>query len=181
MKTKKKFSVKTRKIIFSKGPIHLVDCEVSMPNGKILSRQIIEHPGAVVIIPKLAPNRYVLIRQFRFAVHGWLWEFPAGGIEPGESLKAAAVRECIEEVGLRPRKLKKLVEFYPTPGISGEIMHLYLAQNLVPDHAPGDEDEEIEKRVFPLKKIEQFICEGKIKDAKTILGFFYLKNLSLTS
>lgn len=173
----KPFYVKRRKVIFSKGPIHLVDCEVKMPNGKILSRQIIEHPGAVVIIPEVKPGRYLLIRQFRFATRDWLWEWPAGGIEPEEkkNLKAAACRELMEETGFRPKKLTMIVEFYPTPGISSERMYLYLAQNLVPEFAKGDEDEEIESKEFSLAEIKRMIDRGKIQDAKTILGYFYLK------
>ena len=174
MKSKRTFRVKRRRVIFSKGPIHLVDCAVQMPDGRILSRQVLEHPGAVVIIPKIRRGRYFLIRQFRFATRDWLWEFPAGGVESGESLKQAARRELIEECGLRPRRLTKLVQFYPTPGISGEIMHLYLAEDLVPDHAEGDEDEAIRKREFSLGEIGTMIRRGVIRDAKTIVGFFYL-------
>lgn len=114
MMKKKTFLVKTRSVVFSKGPIHLVDCQIRMPDGKMLSRQIIEHPGAVVIIPEYAPGKYLLIRQFRFAARSWLWEWPAGGIEPGESLKKAAVRELMEETGFRPARLRKLMDFYPT-------------------------------------------------------------------
>ncbi len=172
---KRSFKVKKRKVIFSKGPIHLVDCEVRMPAGKILSRQILEHNGAVVILPKAGPDRYILIRQFRFAAKDWLWEFPAGGIELGEPLKKAAARELAEETGFRPLRLTKLFSFYPTPGISGEIMYLYLAEKLVPDLRTGDEDEEIEKHEFSLSQMLRMVKRGKIRDAKTILGIFYLK------
>jgi len=171
---KKKFNVKKRKVIFSKGPIHLVDCDVAMPSGKLLSRQILEHPGSVVIIPRLARDRYVLVRQFRFATKSWLWEFPAGGRELGESIQQTAKRELMEEIGYRPRKLKKLLEFYPTPGISGEKMYLYLAEQLVPATAPQDEDEELEVHEFTSRQIERMVRQGKIIDAKTILGFLYI-------
>lgn len=173
---KKKCEVLKRRVIFSKGPIHLVDCDVQMPSGKVLSRQILEHPGAVVIIPKLGKDRYILIRQFRFAAGGWLWEFPAGGIERGESFKRAAARELAEETGLRPRKLKKLSQFFPTPGISGEIMYLYLAEHLSPSMAQKDEDEELEVAEFSLSEIHRMIKRGAICDAKTILGYFYLRD-----
>ncbi len=172
---KRSFKVKKRRVVFSKGPIHLVDCQVRMPGGKTLSRQILEHPGAVVIIPKKGPDTYLLIRQFRFAARDWLWEVPAGGIEPGESTRQAAVRELIEETGTRPRHLKKLFHFFPTPGVSGEIMHLFLAEGLTPAYADCDEDEEIEKKEFSLKEIERMIRRGTICDAKTILSFFYLR------
>ncbi len=172
---RKKYRVARRKVIFSKGPIHLVDCDVEMPDGRILSRQILEHPGAVVIIPRIGKSRYMLIRQFRFAAGSWLWEFPAGGIDPGENLRQAAARELTEECGLRPRKLKKLLQFYPTPGISGEIMYLFLAEDMVPDSAPGDEDEVIERKIFSITQIERMIRRGMIQDAKTIVGFYYLQ------
>lgn len=171
------FTVQSRRVIFSKGPIHLVDCRVKMPSGLVLSRQVIEHPGAVVIIPKLARDRYLLIRQFRFAARDWLWEFPAGGLEPGESRRQAAKRELIEETGYAPRRLKKLVEFYPTPGISGERMYLFLAEDLYPAEGKPDEDEEIESKLFSLSQIERMIRSGKIIDAKTILGFFYCRSV----
>lgn len=163
-------------MVFSKGPIHLVDCEVKMPSGRVLSRQIIEHPGAVVIIPEIKKGKYLLIKQFRFAAREWLWEWPAGGLEPNESLAKAASRELMEETGYYPKRLKKLIVFYPTPGISSERMYLYLAQGLVPRKAQGDEDEEIEVAEFSLKEIKRMVRQGKIQDAKTLLGIQFLKS-----
>jgi len=173
---KKKWIVKKRKVIFSKGPIHLVDCDVQLPDGLKLSRQIIEHPGAVVIIPQIAPNRYLLIRQFRFAARDWLWEWPAGGIEKGEDVRTTARRELAEEAGYSPRKLKLLFSFYPTPGISSEVMYLFLGQNLELKKEEGDEDERIEVQEFTLDEIGQMIQKGLIRDGKTMLGYFYLRN-----
>jgi len=180
--------VKKRKVVFSKGPIHLVDCDVTLPavnrKGKRevikISRQIIEHPGAVVVIPQIGSNRYLLIRQFRFAARDWLWEWPAGGIERGESLRMTARRELMEEAGYMPRQLKKVLSFYPTPGISSEVMHLFLAQNLVSKKAEGDEDERIEVREFTFSQIGQMIKKGRICDGKTILGYLLLKDLTET-
>lgn len=173
---KKDWVVKKRKVVFSKGPIHLVDCDVYMPDGLKLSRQIIEHPGAVVVIPQTSPGRYLLIRQFRFAARDWLWEWPAGGIEKGEAVRRAARRELCEETGFSPRKLKLLFSFYPTPGISSEVMHLFLGKDLAPKKAQGDEDERIEVREFTLDQIGRMIHQGRICDGKTMLGYFFLRN-----
>lgn len=175
MKPEHSYQVQSRKIVFSKGPIHLVDCLVSVDGQKPLSRQIIEHPGAVVILPKAGRDKYILIRQFRFAAKDWLWEFPAGGIEKGETRKAAAKRELMEEIGLKPGKLTQLISFYPTPGVSGEVMHLFLAEKLTPGFAEKDADEDIEQRVFTLSQIGRMIHRGQIKDGKTILGYYLLK------
>lgn len=174
---KNRFKILKKKIIFSKGPIHLMDCRIRTPQGKILSRQILEHPGCVVMIPRTNAGKYILVRQYRFPLDRYLWEFPAGGREPGESFAGAAKRELMEETGMRPGKLDKLLEFYPTPGVSGEQMHVFLASRLCPEGAPKDEDEDIKLKEFRLSQIGRMIRKGQIVDGKTIIGYFYLKNL----
>jgi ADP-ribose pyrophosphatase len=172
---KKQYRVFEKKVIFSKGPIRLIDCKVRTPQGKVLSRQVLEHPGCVVMIPRTHDGKYILVRQYRFPLEKHLWEFPAGGREPGETFPQAAKRELMEEIGMKPGKLKKLLEFYPTPGVSGEKMHAYLAWDLKPAIAPKDEDEDLEVRTFNLREISGMIRRGEIVDGKTLIGFFYLK------
>lgn len=174
---KKSYRVVKKRTIFSKGPICLVDCDVRTPHGIILRRQILEHPGCVVIIPKTRSGKYVLVRQYRFPLGKYLWEFPAGGREEDESNSQAAERELMEEIGMRPGRLKKLVAFYPTPGVSGEKMHLYLAWDLLPETAEKDEDEDFEIRHFSLRDLGRMISRGDIVDGKTILGYYYIKKL----
>ncbi len=173
---KKTYCVSKKKVIFAKGPIRLVDCMVRTPQGKLLSRQILEHPGCVVIIPETEDGKFILVRQYRFPLERHLWEFPAGGRESGETFPHAAKRELMEEIGMKPGKLRKLLEFYPTPGVSGEKMHVFLASGLKPAVAVKDEDEEFEIGVFSLAEIGRMIRRRKIVDGKTIIGFFYLKN-----
>ena len=173
---KKEYRVFEKKVIFSKGPIRLVDCKVRTPQGKVLSRQVLEHPGCVVIIPRTDEGKYVLVRQYRFPLEKHLWEFPAGGREPSETFPHAAKRELMEEIGMMPGKLKKLLDFYPTPGVSGEKMHVFLASALTPAVAQKDEDEDFELGVFSLSQIGAMIRSGRIVDGKTLIGYFYLKN-----
>jgi ADP-ribose pyrophosphatase len=172
---KKQYCVFEKKVIFSKGPIRLIDCKVRTPHGKVLSRQVLEHPGCVVIIPRTDTGKYVLVRQYRFPLEKHLWEFPAGGKEPVETFPHAARRELMEEIGMRPGKLEKLLEFYPTPGVSGEKMHVFLAWGLKPAVAQKDEDEDFELGTFSLSEIGRMIRRGEIVDGKTLIGFFYLK------
>lgn len=154
----------------------LVECQIQI-GKQLLKRHSIEHPGCVVIIPQLGPNWFLMVKQYRYAARDWIWEFPAGGIEEGESIPIAAKRELMEEAGYRPQKLKKLISFFPTPGISEEKMHLFLAQNLQPAYAEKDADEEFELKKFTLNQIGTMIRNRKIEDGKTIIGYFFLKEI----
>jgi len=173
---KKEYRVFEKKVIFSKGPIRLIDCKVRTPHGKVLSRQVLEHPGCVVIIPRTDAGKYILVKQYRFPLEKHLWEFPAGGKELGETFSRAATRELMEEIGMRPGKLKKLLEFYPTPGVSDEKMHVFLAKGLRPALAQKDEDEDFKLGSFSLSEIGRMIRRREIVDGKTLIGYFYLKN-----
>ncbi len=152
----------------------LVECHLKVGKQRLI-RQSIEHPGCVVVIPQLGRDRFLMVKQYRYAARGWIWEFPAGGIETHETMRQAANRELMEEAGYASRNLKKLISFFPTPGISEEKMHLYLAKNLRPAFAPKDDDEDFEIREFSLKEIGKMIETGKIEDAKTIIGYFLLR------
>jgi ADP-ribose pyrophosphatase len=150
--------------------------ETFLYHGKRLPREIIHHPGSVVIIPKLPDGRLLLIRQYRYPCRKELWEFPAGtrDIKKGrvESARSCAVREIQEETGFKANVLKRIGGFFLAPGTSTEFMEVYLADRLTPKRLPCDEDEVIEPQAFSKREIRQMIRTGKIQDAKTVAAFF---------
>lgn len=148
---------------------------IKTPGGKRLERSIVRSRGVAVIIPRISRKRFILVRQLRVAVGQRIWEFPAGTLEKGESLLGCADRELQEETGWRADRIKKLFEYYPTPGISDEKMHFFLADGLRHGtHHRPDDDEDLEVREFSASQIQLMIRRGEIIDGKTILGFLYL-------
>lgn len=146
---------------------------IKTPHGRWIQRELVRHPGAVVIIPRKGNGRLVLIRQLRVAIGQKMWEFPAGTLERGEFPRHCAARELCEETGFRPGHLRKILEFFPTPGISTEKMHLFLADRLQKDTSRNpDWDEDLAVHSFSIAQIEHMIRRGQILDGKTILGFF---------
>ena len=131
-KKKKEFPILKKESIFKGRAIRLEKLLLKAPDGRLFDRELIQHPGAAVAIPVLPGEKFVLVYQHRIAAGGWLLEFPAGTLEAGEAPLACAKREIIEETGFQAKKWKKLVSFYPAPGISTEFMHIFLASDLVP-------------------------------------------------
>ena len=160
----------------------LVKERVQLPNGKASEYEIIHHRGAVVLLPSLGGNQYLLIHQYRPSLHRTLWEFPAGTLEAGENTRRAAARELKEETGYRAGSLKKVLEFYSSPGLTTEKMYLFLAKGLRihGGHARPildlDEDEILVPKVFSLRQLEKMVQQGDIIDAKTIIGVWYLQS-----
>jgi ADP-ribose pyrophosphatase len=140
---------------------------VRTPSGERV-REIVEHRGAVAIVPRTSDGRLLMVRQFRPAVGETLTEVPAGTLEPGEEPAAAAARELEEEVGYRAGSLRPLFSQFLAPGYSSEILHVFVADNLQPSTAQPDEDEEIEVVSIPHGEVEGMILDGRIKDAKSI-------------
>ena len=120
-------------------------------------------------------KRILLVRQFRLPARKFLWELPAGRIDPGETPLKAAKRELIEETGMKARKWTKLVSYWPSPGFLAEKMHLFVATELTEGEAQPMEDERIETRWFTPKEIEEQIRAGKIEDGKTVVGYLAWK------
>ncbi len=120
-------------------------------------------------------KRILLVRQYRLPARSFLWELPAGTLDPGEKPLQTARRELVEETGYRARKWTKLAEFYPSPGFLSEKMTIYLATGLTAGEAQPMDDERIVTRWFTAKEIDEMIQSGKILDAKTNIGFLRWK------
>ncbi len=146
------------------------------PGGVRVVREIVRHPGSAVVLAQRDDERVLLVRQFRLAAGKSLWEAVAGRVDEGESPLEAARRELAEEAGLAARRWKLLGCFYPSPGYVDERMWLFLARGLRPTPSHPDPDERIRKRWFRLPEIGGMVRRGLIEDAKTIIGFFLLRD-----
>jgi ADP-ribose pyrophosphatase len=146
---------------------------LTMPSGGVATREIVHHPGAVVILPLLDDGRICLIDSFRISLQRHLVELPAGTLEPGEEPLPAARRELIEETGYRARNLEPLLVFHPSPGILDEKMHLLLATGLEPGPTDLQPDEDIHLLPTSWDEALEMIRLGQIEDAKTLAGLLY--------
>jgi len=153
--------------------------EVIEPSGVRATREVITHPGSVVVLPLLSDGRILLIQQYRHATRQYLWELVAGRMDPGETPKIAAARELVEETGYRAKGLRVFLDVFPSPGFLEERMFILLAEGLTAGAAEPEEDEKIISRVYNRKQLEEMIRTGKLRDAKSIAGIlFYFRFLS---
>ena len=142
--------------------------------GELKHREVIRHPGSVVIVPVLDGNRICLIKNFRVAVDQPLIELPAGTLEPPETPLACATRELIEETGYRAEELTEVTAFFAAPGILDERMHLFVARNLTEGPPQREPEEEIENLVVTFEEAIELLKQGQIQDAKTMVGLLWL-------
>jgi len=144
--------------------------EVKIDNGKLASREVVEHRGAAAIVAILPGGNVILVRQYRYAISAELLEIPAGTLEPGEDPKACAERELEEETGYTCRTMVKVLECFVAPGYSSEKIHIYLAKGLTKTQTRMEEDENLTVESFPFQTALDKIHTGEIRDAKTIAG-----------
>ena len=170
----KQARVLNSRTIFRGRVVELKVEQVVEPGGIQTTREVVCHPGSVVVIPRLPDGRVILVRQYRHAVGESLWELVAGGMEPGETPRQSARRELAEETGCRARVFKTLLEFYPSPGILSEKMHLVEARDLRLSKAQPDTDERIELGLFTVKELMNMARSNEIQDAKTLVGILWL-------
>ena len=150
---------------------------VELDSGDSGTREIVYHGGGVCVLARTADNKLLFVRQFRKAAEKELLEIPAGKLEKGEDPEKCGLRELEEETGYSCRIFKKLTHFYPTPGYSSEIIHIYFADVLVKGKQHLDEDEFLSVESYTLAEAEEMIKNGEITDGKTIIAILMGKEL----
>ena len=159
----------TRRIF--KGRVVTLDIDtVTLPNGATIELEMIHHPGAAAVVPMKEDGTVILIRQYRHAAGGYIYEIPAGKLHPGEDPKLCAARELQEEIGYRADSLELLTSILTTPGFTDEVIHIYKGTGLTKGKQDLDHDEVIEIVELPLEKALAQIIDGTIRDGKTIVG-----------
>jgi len=159
-----------REIAFKGGHITVRVDRVTEPAGHEATREIVVHPGAVCIVARPTDDEVIFVRQYRHATGGELLEIPAGGLDPGEDPLDAARRELEEETGFHASNVVQRGAFWTTPGFTTEYMWLYEATGLTKTNINPDEDEVIEVDIVKVAEALRMIDDGRIQDAKTILG-----------
>jgi ADP-ribose pyrophosphatase len=143
---------------------------VALPNGRTTELEILRHPGASAVVPLKEDGRVVLIRQLRHATGGFIYEIPAGKLDPQEDPRVCAARELEEEVGYCAGHLELLTSIWTAPGFTDEVIHIFLGTNLEVGEQNLDQDEVLEIVEWPLEEAISKIQDGTIRDAKTIIG-----------
>jgi len=140
------------------------------PDGRSFELEVVRHPGGAAVVALDEAGRVCLIRQYRHAAGGWLWEVPAGKLDPGEAPLATAQRELAEEAGLEAARWRSLGRMLSTPGFCDEVIHLYLATDLTAIPTSHQEDELIEVHWQPFDEVRRAALAGELEDAKTVVA-----------
>lgn len=148
---------------------------VRLPNGRVADLEIAHHPGGAVVVALDADGRVCLLRQFRHAAGGWLTELPAGKLDGGEPPIECARRELAEEGGVTATHWEKLGQFFSSPGMLTEVIHVFLARGLAPDDAQPEEHEVFEVSWVPLEEAVAMAATGQLQDAKTLVGLLWAR------
>ena len=160
------------KLIYRGRIIRLEKNRVRLPNGRIVDLDIVRHPGASAIVPIMDDGSYILIKQYRHATGGYIYEIPAGTINKGESPLQCAKRELIEETGFSAKRFKRLISLRTTPGFTNELIHIYLATGLSRAEIRHDFDEVINVKIVSKRKLIKMINSNEIVDAKSLVGLY---------
>ncbi|MCS7022702.1 MAG: NUDIX hydrolase [Gemmataceae bacterium] len=161
-------TVVDRQLVYTGRKIQVAVEEITTPEGRSVRRDVVIHPGAVVILPIIDACHVVLLRNYRFIVQETLWEVPAGTLEAGEEPQAAAIRELAEETGYRAARWRYHGFVYASPGVLTEKMHLFFALDLTPGPAQPEAGEHLQAVTLPLTQALDMVRRGEIHDAKTV-------------
>jgi len=160
----------SKKVIWSGRAVDFRVDTIRLPNGKKATREYIDHPGAVGVVPFVDKDHIAMVRQYRHPVGEVTLELPAGKIDKGESLLTCVKRELNEETGYTAKKIRPLLQYWPTPAFANEVLHLYVATGLTAGKMHTDDDEFLRCVVVPFKKAVKMALNGEIKDSKTIVA-----------
>ncbi len=163
------------KLVFDGILLKVYRDQVAMPDGQEKIREMIKHPGAAVIVPHLGDNRFVLVRQYRYALKRETLEFPAGRIDNGEDPQECARRELTEETGYQAGKMEPLFQIHPAPGYSDELLWIFKASDLVPGFTNPDPDELVTTVEMSLDELVELFRKCEITDSKTVNAIMFLK------
>jgi 8-oxo-dGTP pyrophosphatase MutT (NUDIX family) len=147
--------------------------QVELPNGKVAELEVAHHPGGAVVVAVNDDGCICLLRQFRHAAGGWITELPAGKIDNREPPQECAMRELAEEAGVEARRWDSLGRFFSSPGVFTEVIHVFLARGLAPCEASHEQHEVIETRWVPLEEAVSQAADGRLHDAKSIIGLVW--------
>jgi ADP-ribose pyrophosphatase len=172
-KAKPKLKVFSSKMVFQGKVFGVRRDEVQEPNGLRAAREVIAHPGSVVVLPVLADGRILMIQQYRYATRQYLLELVAGRIDEGESVKEAAARELKEETGYTAKRFTEFLDIFPTPGFLEERMHILLAEGLKAGKAEPEADEKIISYMYSPEQLKRMMKSGALCDGKSIAGILY--------
>ena len=170
------------RIIYEGKIVTLTLEEAKLPNGLVHTQEIVRHPGGACVVPVFENGDVLLLRQYRVAAGGYIWEIPAGKLDvAGENPEGCAERELIEEAGYKAAKLQKIAEFFTSPGFCNETLHVYKATGLMRASTSFEKHEVIEIHRLSTADVSKMMREGEIRDAKTLIGLyacgFGMKNL----
>jgi ADP-ribose pyrophosphatase len=149
--------------------------EVTLPNGYHAELEVVHHPGGAAVIAIDQDERVCLLRQYRYVAGGYIWELPAGKLEPNEPPLSTAQRELVEEAGVSAQHWHTLESYLSSPGIFTEVLHLFLAAGISPAVAAHEKAEVIEVHWMPFAEACEWALSGKIRDGKTALGLLRAK------
>jgi ADP-ribose pyrophosphatase len=167
----------TRRMIFRGRKIDLALQEVALRDGTMAEREVVLHRGAVALVPMVDDGHVCLVRNRRYTVDRMLLEVPAGTIDPGESADQTAERELLEETGYRAGRIRRIREWFVSPGVMNERMYLYVCEDLRPGPVRPELDEVLETVIVPWDEALAMADDGRIEDAKTLLALFICERM----